>query len=700
MDGIVIAAASGFLSLETWGQYLQAALGLGLVIFVHELGHFLAAKACGVKCEKFYVGFDVPIRIGPLRFPRALARFQWGETEYGIGILPLGGYVKMLGQDDDPRNAQAESERIRAGAQTGDAGGAAGGEDEPIALDPRSYPAKSVPQRMLIISAGVIMNLIFAVIFAAFAFRQGLPYMSCEIGNVIADAPAWRAGMRPGDRIIQIGKDGKPSDHLRYDWDLVQGIGMNGDKSDIDLLVRRESGVEDWLTLRPRMIQSGGMKRPTIGVLSMSSTKLGGVKPVNPFFPAETAGFQPNDEVVAVNGKTIAGYLDIQQVLWSDSDKSVTFTVKRKDGTADVVVPPNRRRTLGIIPKAGPILGVRTNSPASQAGILPGDELISIAGEPVGDPVTLPFRLYPWFGKKVEISVRRRTGKDEVQDVVVQAALETPRTAPVVEEPSLQGVMPVESLGITYKIDPVVAAVVPDSPAAKAGLEPGDRIESAQLLVPEGELAQVKTMFDERVLEPIVMDESREHWLVVDAVQQLLPKGTRVRLDIQRGKEKKRVELDSLEGDAFAVTRGLNFMGKSETRVASSVGESLALGARQTREDAMRVIDMVKRLLTGQVSIRNLGGPVSILMMASSEASQGKPRLLLFLTFLSANLAVLNFLPIPALDGGHMVFLAWEGIFRRPVNERLQVALTMFGVLCLLTLMVVVFGLDFWRLTQ
>jgi regulator of sigma E protease len=700
VDGIVIAAASGFLSLETWGQYLQAALGLGLVIFVHELGHFLAAKACGVKCEKFYVGFDVPIRIGPLRFPRALARFQWGETEYGIGILPLGGYVKMLGQDDDPRNAQAESERIRAGAQPADAAGSAGGEDEPITLDPRSYPAKSVPQRMLIISAGVIMNLIFAVIFAAFAFRQGLPYMSCEIGNVIADAPAWRAGMRPGDRIIQIGKDGKPSDHLRYDWDLVQGIGMNGDKSDIDLLVRRENGSEDWLTLRPRMIQSGGMKRPTIGVLSMSSTKLSGAKPANPFFPADAAGFQPNDEVVAINGKSVAGYLDIQQVLWSDSDKDLAFTVKRKDGTADVVVPPSRRRTLGLIPTAGPILSVRTSSPAAQAGIMPGDELIAIAGEPVGDPVTLPFRLYPWFGKEVEISVRRKTGKAEVLDVVVKATLETPRTAPVVEEPSLQGVMPVEALGITYKIDPVVAAVVPDSPAAKAGLEPGDRIESAQLLVPESELAQVKTMFDERVLEPIVMDESREHWLVVDAIQQLLPKGTRVRLDVQRGKEKKRVELDSLEGDAFAVTRGLNFLGKSETRVAASVGEALALGARQTREDAMRVIDMVKRLLTGQVSIGNLGGPVSILMMASSEASQGKPRLLLFLTFLSANLAVLNFLPIPALDGGHMVFLAWEGIFRRPVNERLQVALTMFGVLCLLTLMVVVFGLDFWRLTQ
>ena len=80
---------------------------------MHELGHFLVAKACGVKCEKFYIGFDVPIRLGPIQLPRALFRRQVGETEYGIGIVPLGGYVKMLGQDDNPANAAKEAERIR-----------------------------------------------------------------------------------------------------------------------------------------------------------------------------------------------------------------------------------------------------------------------------------------------------------------------------------------------------------------------------------------------------------------------------------------------------------------------------------------------------------------------------------------------------------------------------------------------------------
>ncbi len=124
---------------------LQVAIGLGFVIFVHELGHFLAAKFFGVKCEKFYIGFDVPLRIGPLRLPSALGKFQWGETEYGIGMIPLGGYVKMLGQDDDPRRAEQEAARIRQ--KTDD------GEDAKVQLDPRSFPAKPVYARMIIISA-------------------------------------------------------------------------------------------------------------------------------------------------------------------------------------------------------------------------------------------------------------------------------------------------------------------------------------------------------------------------------------------------------------------------------------------------------------------------------------------------------------------------------------------------------------------
>ncbi|MFO0905480.1 MAG: site-2 protease family protein [Pirellulales bacterium] len=685
MDGLLMAATPWFLSWDWWANGLQAALGLGVVIFVHELGHFMAAKACGVKCEKFYVGFDVPIRLGPIRLPRSLVRFQWGETEYGIGILPLGGYVKMLGQDDDPRNAQAESDRTKIGGEEG----------EPLRLDPRSYPAKSVPQRMLIISAGVIMNLIFAVLFAAVAYRQGVPYTPCEVGNVIGGSPAWNAGIREGDRIIQIGRTGVPNSHLRYDWDLIQGVGLNGDQ-DLDFLLRRPDGKEDWVTLRPRIVSNNGVDRPMIGILTSFSTKLADT-PAIPNQPAEKAGFQGKDEIIAVDGEPVASYADFVERAWKAADKPLEVTVKRGDATTTVTVEPNRRRGFGIVPEAGPVLNVRLDSPASLAGVKPGDQFKTLNGEPIGDLSTLPHRLRAYFGQEIELGIVRPTAKGGVESLVVKATPQAPRVGLFVEDPALLGLLSVDALGITYKILPVIASVTPDLPAAQAGLAPGDKILTCQIVPPAGKEQEFKEKYGPQLTEPIVLDDSREHWLMVDSFLQAFPEGAKLKVEVARDKEKKTVELTPVEVAEYLPMRGMRFTPKSEIYVAQSWSEALALGARQTREDASRILTMVKRLVTGKISFTNLGGPLSIMRMASAEASQGSSRLLMFLTFLSANLAVLNFLPIPALDGGHMVFLTYEGIFRRPVNERVQVALTLAGVACLISLMVVVFGLDIWR---
>ena len=113
--------ASGWLDAGLWLAVLQVAIGLGMVIFVHELGHFAVAKACGVKCEKFYLGFD----FGGLK----IWKYQYGETEYGIGVFPLGGYVKMLGQEDNPARLREELERAKAAQQAADDGVEADGEE-------------------------------------------------------------------------------------------------------------------------------------------------------------------------------------------------------------------------------------------------------------------------------------------------------------------------------------------------------------------------------------------------------------------------------------------------------------------------------------------------------------------------------------------------------------------------------------------
>ena len=162
VDCSLIAAGFSWFELSSWIGIFWMGVGLGFIIFVHELGHFLAAKSCGVKVEAFYVGFNIPFPklFGVTIIPQHLCKFTIGETVYGIGNLPLGGYVKMLGQEDAPPRADEETD------SDGDDSAASSEEPENASneqeIDPRDYRAKSVLQRFWIISAGVIMNLLTA----------------------------------------------------------------------------------------------------------------------------------------------------------------------------------------------------------------------------------------------------------------------------------------------------------------------------------------------------------------------------------------------------------------------------------------------------------------------------------------------------------------------------------------------------------
>ena len=153
------------LLLGQW-VWLIAILGLALLITVHEFGHFIAAKAFGMRVEKFYVGF-----------PPAALRHTWGETEYGIGIIPLGGFCKISGM--------LQEEEVPEG--TGD----------------RVYYKKAVWKRNVTIAAGPLMNFIAAaVILVLFVGIQGVPKASLTLAEVVKDGPAARAGLVAGDTLV------------------------------------------------------------------------------------------------------------------------------------------------------------------------------------------------------------------------------------------------------------------------------------------------------------------------------------------------------------------------------------------------------------------------------------------------------------------------------------------------------------------
>ena len=138
-------------------------------------------------------------------------------------------------------------------------------------------------------------------------------------------------------------------------------------------------------------------------------------------------------------------------------------------------------------------------------------------------------------------------------------------------------------------------------------------------------------------------------------------------------------------------------MARRESAAPTTGRAPLALGFRETTDRLREVLRVLTSLVTRRLSPTNLSGPAGIIYAAGSFASEGVPMLLIFLTLLSANLAVLNFLPIPALDGGHMLFLAAEWVRGKPVDEKLQIRLTIAGVLCLLSLMVFATMMDIGR---
>jgi regulator of sigma E protease len=641
------------------------------VIFVHELGHFLVAKACGVKCEKFFLGFDV----GGLK----LASVKWGETEYGIGALPLGGYVKMLGQDDNPAAAAKEAERARSIMASGDL------PPEPVAgphpaWDPRSYPAQSVPERMAIISAGVIMNVIFAVLMASWAFGLGVRELTCQVSGVRPGGAAWRAGLRTGDEITAIGALKDP-----IFSDLQKGVTLGDVSKGVEFTIRRPAdGSTRTLLLRP----DTDLGVPTVGVTSPFSLTLpADLKEGLPGAAGRaTPAFEAGDTIRAIDGVAVETYAQLVAELAHRIDKPVRLTVSRRvqsgsATTVEIELPPQMMRTTGMVMTPLAVKAVQDDSPASRAGIRPGDRIVAVDGVGIGDPLTLDKRLQSRVGDTVKITVTRADGATEDIDIVPRAVewLEEARwpTSPA----------SISTLGVAIGVDALVAAVVPDSAAAAAGIVAGDRVVRVRFVRP-GE--------DATRDEGLELSEKSPSWPYVKGALQQVEEGTTLALDVEGADGSRRdVSLTAVVDPArFVVDRGLLFEPVYKMVRAGSIPAALRLGFRKAIDDLSLVYKFLHKLTVNQISPRLLGGPIEIAKQAGKSAEEGFSRFLLFLTMLSANLAVVNFLPIPVLDGGHMVFLVYEWLRGKPPSEGVVAALSYLGLALILTLMMFVFGLD------
>jgi regulator of sigma E protease len=321
---VITAALVYFVSRDInkfWYIFL-AVLGFSPVVFIHECGHFIVAQLSDINVETFSI-FLPPVLLGvrktadgfrfrilPNFFPKenqpeggGLLSFtlgkkgKAGETEYCIGLIPFGGFVKMLGQEDT-KTVEKSS-------------------------DPRSYANKPVGIRMAVIAAGVTFNAISAIIIFMTVFLIGINRIPAVVGGVKPGSPACRAGLKAGDEIIEIAGKSK---NLEF-TNITMAAGLSGRDEEIALKVRHEDGsIEDFSIVAEQMESSIGTIR-LFGILAPQSLTIANVSDSNELL--EKTGLLAGDQIKAVNGRDVQTYREFEEIVQNSIAPSVTVTAER-----------------------------------------------------------------------------------------------------------------------------------------------------------------------------------------------------------------------------------------------------------------------------------------------------------------------------------------------------------------------------------
>jgi regulator of sigma E protease len=708
---IVAAAFASVLRYLDFLSFLKVLMGLSFVIFIHELGHFLVAKWCDVNVSHFSIGFG-PVIPG--------CSFQWGETKYQICLLPLGGYVQMLGQVD--------------GDETSD-----GSEN-----DPRSYRNKTVGQRMAIISAGVIMNAILAVICFIVVYRgPGKDRLAAVVDATDPGSPAFVDGLRTGMKISQIGDTQDP-----YFDDLKELVVHSYAGEKIRLVAAKAGDPKPLeLTLEPRKTKDDA--NPVIGVRPAPSTRLPGKRevgatakgPVDSLSPAAeaTPPFDFNDVIVGASDpkdpaavtpladdpykKDQKDYFDLLRRFQLLAGKDMLVRVERESGSmADIKVPPAYRTSIGAIMQMGHITAIRKNSPADAAKLqLPGAgqigdliekvEVVDDDGKTLTfenatlDPERLPAQLKLWAQRLVEAGQiepaptvklvlrrhRQQGGGPQFESITVELPWDNgwqfDRAIPI----SVVSPLAIPELGLAYQVKTTIAHVT----NASGPLKPGDVIKNFRVTYKDSEGTDKTTSWQAK------KEIGPDDWAHIGVFQlQTGLKYEKVHLKVERNKEVQEIDIEpSFDKTWPLVMRGIGLLEDVRKQKADTTLEAIGLGFRDTFRTMRNVLNGIRQMIMGRISWeKHLGGPISIASIAYRVAGLDFWEFVFFLGMISVNLAVINFLPIPLLDGGHMVFLTYEKLRGKPASESVRIAATYVGLAFIACLILLVSWLDIGRL--
>jgi regulator of sigma E protease len=625
--------------LDNIGHIVLVAIGVGLLIFIHELGHFLAARWAGARIDAFSLGFG-PVLIGVKR----------GETEYRLSAIPLGGYVKFAGENPGE-----------------------GDED-----DPRNFQNLPIYKRAIVAVAGPFSNFILSFVCFSVALYFGVKVIPPIVGEVVPGMPAAEAGLEPGDRIVRVNGNRV----IDFGDDLVQLVAINGVDEPLTMEVKRD-GQTKTFEMTPVAGHPQAMASvPSIGIRQPFEP--------DPDGPAARAGFRRGDRVIAVNGEPIESHLDLPEALAGVDSGRVVLTVRRKvDGeTRTVDLDPIVHQSLGITwtGEGEHTIGqVMEDTPAARAGFEEGDVVTSI------DDKTFPSMIH------VTRYIRQKGTKPLVVKVKRGEKTLTFEVTPEMNEKHDKPM-----IGVSFAGNPpsnVVEAVEPGSPAAERGIEKGDTVVKIALAEPLKD-ADVDASGDDpngKEDDPYRETPVTSGLLVEYFIDSY--GGRPVTLTLA---DDETVTVDPMPAGSGVTTPrnmlGIDTIPVKETTPELSAGEALTFGYKRMWLSVVKVGGTIKQLVAGGVSPKLLGGPIQIAQSSYASSKVGATRLLYWLAFIGVNLGVLNLLPVPILDGGMLVMLGLEGVMGRKPPEKLVMGAQVVGLVLLLSLMAFVMFNDVVRL--